>query len=217
MGESLMMSWLKHAKGCHLVQLNWKPSTQWEPIYNMNECEKIIKKLETKFSAINNEPQEKLLKNNKLKQFLSQAEIDVLGFNYMEDIFYAVDIAFHEDGLLYGNGAKETSRRIVSKMIRSALSLFTQFNVKGGEIIFASPKVFPGPLKEIEKDIDNLNIFMTGQGFEFDFKFICNEDFKENILEPIIKISEDVADTSELFMRAFQLQKIFKDKKDMNK
>jgi len=26
MGESLMLSWLKHAKSCKITQLNWKPS-----------------------------------------------------------------------------------------------------------------------------------------------------------------------------------------------
>ena len=30
-GESLLYSWLRHAKGCQLVQMNWKTSSNsWE-------------------------------------------------------------------------------------------------------------------------------------------------------------------------------------------
>lgn len=30
MGESLLLSWLRHIKECQLVQTNWKPSAKWE-------------------------------------------------------------------------------------------------------------------------------------------------------------------------------------------
>jgi hypothetical protein len=29
-GESLLLSWLRHIKECQLVQTNWKPSSKWE-------------------------------------------------------------------------------------------------------------------------------------------------------------------------------------------
>ena len=29
-GESLVLSWLRHVHGCVLAQLNWKPSPAWE-------------------------------------------------------------------------------------------------------------------------------------------------------------------------------------------
>lgn len=29
-GESLLLSWLKHIKECQLVQTNWKASYKWE-------------------------------------------------------------------------------------------------------------------------------------------------------------------------------------------
>lgn len=30
MGESCVYSWLKHVKDCRIVQLNWKPSAEWD-------------------------------------------------------------------------------------------------------------------------------------------------------------------------------------------
>ena len=29
-GESLLLSWLRHIKECQLVQTNWKASAKWE-------------------------------------------------------------------------------------------------------------------------------------------------------------------------------------------
>lgn len=29
-GESLMISWLRHIKECQIAQTNWKPSPKWE-------------------------------------------------------------------------------------------------------------------------------------------------------------------------------------------
>lgn len=29
-GESLLLSWLKHIKKCQIVQTNWKASSKWE-------------------------------------------------------------------------------------------------------------------------------------------------------------------------------------------
>lgn len=35
-GESLILSWLKHVNNCQIVQLNWKPSTiAWNHIMKM--------------------------------------------------------------------------------------------------------------------------------------------------------------------------------------
>ncbi|MBU8729736.1 hypothetical protein KM915_06665 [Cytobacillus oceanisediminis] len=46
MGESLMLSWLRHIKHCQSVQLNWKPSNTWnldneDTIINIMEAAKI--------------------------------------------------------------------------------------------------------------------------------------------------------------------------------
>jgi hypothetical protein len=44
-GESLMLSWLRHAKKCQSVQLNWKPSMNQWSLENEEEIESIINKV----------------------------------------------------------------------------------------------------------------------------------------------------------------------------
>lgn len=39
-GESLILSWLKHVKECQVVQTNWKASYKWE-LKNTREAAKI--------------------------------------------------------------------------------------------------------------------------------------------------------------------------------
>lgn len=41
-GESLIVSWLKHIEKCQVVQMNWKPSTNFWQLENYNEIEKVI-------------------------------------------------------------------------------------------------------------------------------------------------------------------------------
>ena len=39
---------------------------------------------------------------------------------------------------------------------------------------------------------------------------MANDDFNNEILQPVLDLSDDVADTSELFLRSYQLTKLFK-------
>jgi hypothetical protein len=81
MGESLMLSWLKHAKRCKIAQLNWKPSLHWDS-YNDEKIKELINLADVHFSPLFSK---KLYKNNKPEQILLQAEIDVLGINTGEN------------------------------------------------------------------------------------------------------------------------------------
>jgi len=40
-GESLLLSWLRHVKECQLTQLNWKASTKWK-LHNEDVLERIM-------------------------------------------------------------------------------------------------------------------------------------------------------------------------------
>ena len=200
MGESLIFSWLKHAKECKIVQLNWKPSDFWNTT-NEQEAIDLFKIIEQHFPVF---------KNSKYDQLIKQAEIDALGLGLdesQENYYYAVDIAYHENGLNYGAKA-ETIERISKKIIRTALILYTYFNTKKGDIIFASPKINPAIYYDLNSQICKIDEFFKNMGFEYNFKLIANEDFTKSILNPIIEISSNVADTSELFMRAFQLSNL---------
>ncbi len=111
MGEYLMLSWLKHAKECKITQLNWKPSSNWNT-YNEKEVEALYKKAILHFPVFK--------QNSSLEQIIKQAEIDVLGLSYENNTayYYAVDIAYHENGLNYGSKG-ETIERISKKLLRS--------------------------------------------------------------------------------------------------
>ena len=132
-----------------------------------------------------------------------------MGLSYENNTtyYYAVDIAYHESGLNYGS-KDETIERISKKLLRSAFLLYLYFDVKDGEIIFASPKINSAVYYDLEKQIDKISKFMSAQGFQYKFKLFANTSFAENILNPIIQISSTISDTSELFMRAFQLSNL---------
>lgn len=199
-GESLMLSWLKHTKECKVTQLNWKPSNNWKK-FNEKEVNDLLDKLEDKFHVF---------KKSKLNQLIKQAEIDVLGLSIEGDkiCYYAIDIAYHINGLRYSTEDTKTIERVSKKLLRTALVLLLYFNVKEGDIIFASPKIGPTLYNKLKEQINNINDFMKGQGYDYNFQLIANEDFSKLLSENIKQISCDVADTSELFMRALQLNNL---------
>lgn len=207
MGESLFYSWLRHVKDCQIVQTNWKPSPQWV-VLHIEELEKLwtnaALEFEEKFGY------KVFKKTSSLSQFLRQAECDVLGSSIQEDatLYYAVDVAFHEGGLSYGS-REETVVKIITKCIRTALCLYGYLDAKSAEIVFAAPKITPSVLHDVTPCIQHINKFFAEQGFQFKMRLICNEEFNTLVLNPILIASEGVADTAELFLRAYQLVSMF--------
>jgi hypothetical protein len=198
-------------KNCQMVQLNWKPSvSSWE-LHNENTVEALMKSTDAHFSekyGLN-----LFKKNSSLGQLLQQGEIDALGIEIdsggVQNI-YAIDVAFHESGLNYGS-KEETIARVMKKMVRTAMILHGFFNVTNGEIIFASPKVYgiiSNPLQEYLQELQQL---LQRWGLNFHFSFICNEEFRDKIYNVVTALSNTVADTSELFMRAVQMSNLFAD------
>lgn len=210
MGESLFYSWLRHVKECQVVQTNWKPSPSWQ----LNGEEEL-----KRFMGITDEHfQSKygygIYKNNSLSQLLMQAEVDALGISMSDDEseLYAIDVAFHESGLNYGD-RQETVMRVIKKFIRTALCLIGYFDISKGEIIFASPKIHNAIIKDLEPCIEDLNTLLSKHNYHFTVRIIANEDFNEMVLKPILIASDGVSDTSELFMRGYQLIKMFGDER----
>ncbi len=196
MGESLILSWLKHCKKCKIVQLNWKPSLHWVS-YNNKKSQELFKKMAVHFPVF---------KNSNYEQIIKQAELDVVGINFDSNdlIFYVVDVAYHELGLNYGS-KEETINRITKKMLRSVLLLYSYFNTTNGEVIFSSPKINPSIYEDLNSRFDEINNFMQDLNFNYRFKLLANSEFLKEILQPLKIISDSVDDTSELFMRAMQL------------
>lgn len=193
--------------------------SSWE-LYNEVELEELMTSAANYF---NNRLDYQIFKNNSLSQLLQQAEIDVIGIsmgnlNKME--LYAIDVAFHEAGLNYGDKL-ETVSRVLKKLIRTALVVYGFFNLTEATIVFASPKIHNATLIMLRPLLEELNQFFSKKGYHFDIKIYCNEDFRSHILDPVNSASTSIADTSELFMRSMQLNNMFsvnkgEDKKTSN-
>lgn len=213
-GESLFYSWLRHVKQCQIVQNNWKVSSQWENKHE-DEIDNYMKTIDDYFL---NKYNYRIFKNiSSSKQLLRQAECDVLGIsisNKKTDI-YAVDVAFHEGGLLYGS-RETTVMKVVEKCVRTAFCIYGYLDNKDAEIIFASPKITPAILADLFPCFYDLHNVFYQLGFSYKFRLIANEEFDTNILKPILFVSKDVADTSELFMRSYQMFKMFDSNKTVS-
>ena len=211
MGESLFYSWLHHVKACQIVQTNWKVSPHWE-LKHEAEIEAMMKTIDNHF---NSKYGYGIFKGNvSHRQLLQQGECDALGIQLSDsgNKTYAIDVAFHESGLNYGD-RRTTVMKVIEKCARTAFCLYGYMNAKDTEIIFASPKINPAVLNDLEPCISDLNDIFSENGFDFIFCVIANEEFNGQVLQPILNASKGVADTSELFLRSYQLYTLFSDEK----
>ena len=206
MGESLLLSWLKHIKECQLVQLNWKPSRKWE----CHHREALLSMMQDSKKLFEQKYGYDLYKgSSSLEQVLGQAEIDVMGINFQgEAHIYAIDVAFHEAGVNYGS-RQETVAKIVMKCLRMAMCIYGYYQLKEGTIIFAAPKINPAIIKDILATQEDIHLILRRIGLNYDIRIVANEDFGNKILDPVLQVLGDVADTSELFMRSLQMYNMF--------
>lgn len=206
MGESLLCSWLKHIKGCQLVQLNWAVSPNWD-----FQNKDIIQTLMDRSNALFLEKYGyNIYKNNSLEQLIAQSEADVVGIALDENgsHIYAVDVAFHEAGLNYGS-REETVARVVKKCLRTAMCVLGCFNIPYGDIVFASPKITPAVYKDMVGATEDVNAVLRSMGLEYNVSIYANEKFEAEILKPVMQSANTISDTSELYMRSLQLCKLF--------
>ena len=202
-GESLGYSYLRHVKRCWLVQTNWKPSEQWAKKGRTNDqLEQEFREMRRRF-----DPEGVVFKGTKDSgQFLKQAEIDVMGVDQNGGI-HAMEVAFHEAGLNYLGGA---DNRVLKKLLRTKLVIDAYHPAKTKrDIYFVSPKVHRGvqqPLEDILQQLREAYQNVT-------WHLVTNQKFVGEILEPTLKRTESVADTSELFARSAKLLKLSEDQK----
>lgn len=208
-GESLLLSWLRHVKNCQLVQTNWKPSlSSWE-IYNEAEAEELMAYCGKYFKDMHSID---IFKNNtSYMQLLRQAEVDIMGVSFSNDNskeLCGIGVAFHEGGLNYGDKDKTISN-VLKKIIRTAMAFIGFFNTTQGQIIFAAPKINNAEFTALAPLLNELRQIFDDRKYSFKIFLYCNEDFNIKVLQPVIAVSESVADTSELFMRSLQLYNMF--------
>jgi hypothetical protein len=203
-GESLMMSYLKHVKKCTFYQLNWKVSSNWDI------AKKNFEKIQSVYDKIINHPEfTGIFKKSDLNQLIKQSEIDVIGMDSNNTI-YTIDIAFHESGLSYGD-KNETKDRVCKKLLRPYLTLLAYFPDKKYELLFCSPKVNPTPERIVSDYFKILDESFSDENVTF--KYIANEKFYDEILEPTISESINDSDTNELFIRSVRLNNLFEKRK----
>lgn len=210
-GESLLLSWLRHIKECQLVQTNWKASAKWE-LKNKEVLERLMQDSSNIFKSKYGYD---LYKGNSgITQLLAQAEIDVIGISFDEGDkhIYAIDVAFHEAGLNYGS-KEETVSRVIKKCIRTAMCIYGYYGFSVGTIIFTSPKINPAVINDINACIDDIASVLNNLGLNYQIRVIANQDFSDKVLEPVLNVLGDVADTSELFIRSLQMYNLFAGKK----
>ena len=200
-GESLGYSFLRHVKQCWLVQTNWKASEHWADRLS-DEKEKL--KLEQAFEDMRrkSEPYGDVFgKTTSSSQLLKQSEIDVVGVGFGGDI-YAVEVAFHENGLQYGP-KQETQKRVLKKMLRAKF-LLDAYQLTAGKqhIYFVSPKVHQG----VKPGLDEVFAWLKKEYPEgVDWQLLTDDKFVSDLLVPTLNKAKGVADTSELFMRSVKL------------
>lgn len=198
-GESLGYSYLRHVQQCWLVQTNWKASKHWDkfPADDEDELEKLFNSIRDKLKS-QDSFKGVFKKTATFRQLLKQAEIDVVGVR-LDGGIYAVDVAFHEGGLLYRDGTVQT---VLKKMLRTMLVLRAcRPDESARHIYFASPTVR-------RKDQERLVHAFDWLGREFpaiDWRLMTNNDFSEKFLGPVREKARHVKDTSELFVRSLQL------------
>ena len=216
MGESLIYSWLRHVKECQIAQTNWKTSSGIWNLHNENDLNIMFDEINDYFVKVG---QGNLFKKTaNLTQLLKQGECDALGIAVDNGTlrYYAVDVAFHEAGLNYGS-KKETILKVVAKSVRTAFCLHAYFDAKEAEIVFASPFASNGIYTEVKRYLVDINKYFASRGLAFHLELLCNDDFNTQILGPVLISCKTVADTSELFARAYKLIDMFATKKTSRK
>ena len=205
-GESLIYSWLRHDIGCQIVQTNWRPSKEWR-LEHAAEIEQLKEKSHAFFSERYGFD---IYGRFSLARLLNETECDAIGIKLIgrKDYFYAVEIAFHENGLNYSG---KTIPKVVGKCFRSAMCMYAFFGIKDAEIIFSTPKVQPGVREKLEKCFADANTLVRNEGFDFTFRLILGDDFKEEVLLPVLQRERNISDTNELFVRSYQMMALYDD------
>lgn len=200
-GESLFYSWLRHVKNCELVHLNWSTSPEWDYKADKEQLNKIVKETEVFFKE---EYGTIYGKWNEFDKIYKKVESDLVGFNFSENKIYAVEVAFHENGL----GYKDNCSKVISKFLRIALSIYASFGTQNAEIIFASPKIRGKDYSILQKDIKSAQQLLNQNGINYTFTLIANESFNLELIALLDK-TKQVSDTTELFLRSYKLINMF--------
>ncbi len=194
-GESLIQTWLRHVRGCDIVQTNWKAAMHIA--YDINKAKKLLEEFYIEFPFFSKQD---------IQTKIRQTEIDALGCVLDEKKYFATDIAFHEDGLHY----KEKDV-VPSKILRTILCLYGYLGAKKATIVFATPYIKADSTNSekifYETFVKQINEFLKSHSDlkEYEVKLYTDIDFETKILNPVLYLVDKIKDTSEVFVRACQI------------
>lgn len=194
--EQAMASYLKNVEGCDLVATNWEPSEyQLSRISNadIQKTEKLVESIKLLCPGMD------IFKRSKLKQFLKQTEVDIIGIKNFDEI-YLYDTAFHEAGLNY----KATPETVAKKIIRAYIIAELLFQGLKAHIGFVSPVVNKTPNEKISKIISlissTLNAYHANASIELIFNSTCDD-----MIQVLIDNADATTSNNDLFIRAVKL------------
>ena len=191
--ESLASSYLNHVEGCRIIQTNWKTSSAWKIDQRLfEEAEVIYERIKSSPDFINVFKS----KRNTFKQFIKQAEIDVLGINTSELRVYGLDIAFHSAGLNYSSQSQTVEEIVLKKLFRTALIMKIYFEQYDSfESIFVSPKINPSVQKNLDSLVEKASLILNNPTMEI--KVISNDIFFSEMMFPLIEKTKNENEKSE--------------------
>lgn len=203
--EQIIASWLKHCKGCQIVQTNWCPS----PLtLHIDEDSR------TKLTAFIEAVKEKvsdgdldIFKKSTVEQFVSQCEVDVIGIKIgggKIETLYMIDTAFHENGLNYS----DVVARVLKKVLRPIIVSDIVFKSLPVTVAFVSPFCRETTGNAIRENIDKLEYVLKEYYPDSSVSLIFNEAFTEEIYSPLIAKMDSIADDNDLFLRSIKLSAI---------
>src|SRR5690606_5836892 len=200
-GEFLILSWLRHVRGCVVTQMNWSPSPAWG-IARERELGAAFEALRGFFAEAAGAP---ILGNADVGSFIRDARIDVLGLRLRrparEVEAIAVDSAINDSELPHGD-AEETIVRLIQRMLRAGFALAGYLNPRQASVVFATPWLAQPIREEVQRRLTRLEARLAAQRrpalSDLRFRVIADADFADEIVQPVLEHVDAVAATSAL-------------------
>jgi hypothetical protein len=181
-GEFLILSWLRHVRGCVVTQMNWSPSPAW-PIARERE-------LRATFEAIRSFSDDTIGRSSfgqvNFEAFVRHASIDVLGLRPdhpsggIEAI--AVDSAINDTELPHGS-VEETIVRLIQRMTRAGFALAAYLAPRQASVVFATPWLAMATRQEVQRHLALLELRLAEQRHHavshLRFRVIADGDFAD--------------------------------------
>ena len=198
-GESLVNSYLRHVKGCCIVQQNWKPSGNWI----MREQQ--LELAHREFERIQKHKAFTEIFKTGFEATVRQTEIDVLGYTHDRTI-YSANVTFHEYGINFGSRT-DTRNRVIKNLLRAYLAMICYFPGYRHVFLYCSPKVTGATEDVLQEYFRILQEDFSSE--HVSFRYLSNDLFRDQVMMQTLDMAQDQFDTSELFLRSFKLLTVY--------